>query len=63
MELWIDKNNVINCKGNVQRVEYPQEGYRNSDFKAAEKAIIALYGGQPCWGLMRHGKNKWSILV
>jgi len=62
MTLWIDKDNIINCKGIDGKIELPQEGYKNKDFKAAEKVIVAMYGNQPVWGLMKHGKNKWSII-
>ena len=63
LALWIDKDNVVNCKGVDGKIELPQEGYKNTNFAAAEKAIVAMYGNQPVWGLMRHGKNKWSILA
>jgi hypothetical protein len=56
------KDNIINCKGIDGKIELPQEGYKNKDFKAAEKVIVAMYGNQPVWGLMKHGKNKWSII-
>jgi len=62
MTLWIDKDNIINCKGIDGKIELPQEGYKNKDFKAAEKAIVAMYGNQPVSRLMKHGKNKWSII-
>lgn len=62
--LWIDKDNVILCEdaqGNF--VGYPQEGYRNNNFAMATKAIENMYGRQLVWGLMRRGKNKWSIFA
>ena len=62
MTLWIDTNNVIICKVSNGKLELPQEGCKNKDFKAAEKAIVAMYGNQQVWGLRKHGKNKWSIL-
>jgi hypothetical protein len=61
VRVWIDKDNIINCKDVDGKIELPQEGYKNKDFKSAENAIIAMWGGQPVWGLQRYAKNKWTI--